>query len=81
MDKSQLSEADIISKFILPAVDKAGCDFMSELRQEVKLRDGKVSDCGFSTAFILFALFLEANRYQVNNHCDTTYLFVSLSCG
>ena len=42
MDKSQLSEADIISKFILPAVDKAGWDFMSQMRQEVKLRDGKV---------------------------------------
>ena len=42
MDKSQMSEADIISKFILPAVDKAGWDFMSQMRQEVKLRDGKV---------------------------------------
>ena len=42
MDKTQLSEADIISKFILPAVDKAGWNFMSQIRQEVKLRDGKV---------------------------------------
>lgn len=42
MDKSKLSEADIISKFILPAVDRAGWDFMSQMRQEVKLRDGKV---------------------------------------
>lgn len=42
MDKAQLSEADIITKFIIPAIDKAGWDFMSQIRQEVKLRDGKV---------------------------------------
>ena len=42
MDKSSLSETDIITKYILPAVDNAGWDAMSQLRQEVKLRDGKV---------------------------------------
>jgi type I restriction enzyme R subunit len=42
MDKRQLSEADIISKFILPAVINAGWDDMLQIRQEVKLRDGKV---------------------------------------
>jgi type I restriction enzyme R subunit len=42
MDKKRLSETDIITKFILPAVDKAGWDSMTQLRQEVKLRDGKV---------------------------------------
>lgn len=42
MDKKQLTEADIISKFILPAVNKAGWDPMTQIRQEVKLRDGKV---------------------------------------
>ena len=42
MDKRQLSEADIISKFILPAVESAGWDDMLQIRQEVKLRDGKV---------------------------------------
>jgi type I restriction enzyme, R subunit len=41
-DKQQLSEADIISKFILPAVEGAGWDAMTQIRQEVKLRDGKV---------------------------------------
>lgn len=40
--KQALSETDIISKFILPAIDHAGWDAMSQLRQEVKLRDGKV---------------------------------------
>ena len=42
MDKKKLTEADIISKFILPAVKKVGWDDMTQIRQEVKLRDGKV---------------------------------------
>jgi type I restriction enzyme, R subunit len=42
MDKKQLTEADIISKFILPAITDAGWDTMTQIRQEVKLRDGKV---------------------------------------
>ena len=42
MDKRSLSEADIISKFILPAVKVAGWDDITQIRQEVKLRDGKV---------------------------------------
>jgi type I restriction enzyme R subunit len=42
MDKKQLSETDIITKLILPAVEQSGWDPMTQLRQEVKLRDGKV---------------------------------------
>jgi type I restriction enzyme R subunit len=42
MEKKQLSETDIITKFILPAVKQSGWDPMTQLRQEVKLRDGKV---------------------------------------
>ena len=42
MEKKQLSETDIITKFILPAVEQSGWDPMTQLRQEVKLRDGKV---------------------------------------
>ena len=42
MDKKSLSEADIISKYIMPAVINAGWDDMLQIRQEVKLRDGKV---------------------------------------
>lgn len=42
MDKKQLTETDIITKFVLPAVEKAGWDNMTQIRQEVKLRDGKV---------------------------------------
>src|SRR5699024_12289820 len=36
------TEADIISKFILPAIKKSGWDDMTQIREEVKLRDGKV---------------------------------------
>jgi type I restriction enzyme R subunit len=42
MDKKKLSETDIITKFIMPAVKGAGWNLMTQIRQEVKLRDGKV---------------------------------------
>ena len=42
MDKRKLSETDIITKFIMPAVKSAGWNLMTQIRQEVKLRDGKV---------------------------------------
>jgi len=42
MDKKKLTETDIITKYILPAVELAGWDSMLQIRQEVKLRDGKV---------------------------------------
>ncbi|GGM80439.1 DEAD/DEAH box helicase family protein [Shewanella xiamenensis] len=42
MQKALLTEADIISKFILPAIKQAGWNDMTQIRQEVKLRDGKV---------------------------------------
>lgn len=41
-NKKQLTETDIITKFILPAVTRKGWDSMTQIRQEVKLRDGKV---------------------------------------
>lgn len=42
MNKKNLSETDIITKYILPAVEASGWDKISQVRQEVKLRDGKV---------------------------------------
>jgi type I restriction enzyme R subunit len=41
-NKTHLTETDIITKYILPAVKTAGWDVMSQVRQEVKLRDGKI---------------------------------------
>ncbi|MFI8620620.1 EcoAI/FtnUII family type I restriction enzme subunit R [Marinomonas sp. NPDC078689] len=42
INKARLTETDIITKFILPAVKNVGWDDMTQIRQEVKLRDGKV---------------------------------------
>ncbi|MCJ2375567.1 DEAD/DEAH box helicase family protein [Vibrio sp. ZSDZ34] len=42
INKAKLTETDIITKFILPAIKDAGWDDMTQIRQEVKLRDGKV---------------------------------------
>ncbi|WP_337026435.1 EcoAI/FtnUII family type I restriction enzme subunit R [Pantoea eucrina] len=42
VNKTHLTETDIITKFILPAIQEAGWDVMTQIRQEVKLRDGKV---------------------------------------
>ncbi len=42
VNKKALSETDIISKYIIPAIKQAGWDDMTQIRQEVKLRDGKV---------------------------------------
>ncbi len=42
INKLELSEADIISKFILPAIKSSGWDDMTQIYEEVKLRDGKV---------------------------------------
>ena len=42
VNKSNLTETDIITKFILPSVKEAGWDVMTQIRQEVKLRAGKV---------------------------------------
>lgn len=37
-----LTEADIITKCVIPAILRAGWDNTTQIRQEVKLRDGKV---------------------------------------
>ncbi|SIQ95899.1 EcoAI/FtnUII family type I restriction enzme subunit R [Aeromonas hydrophila] len=42
INKATLTEADIISKYLLPAIKAAGWDDLTQIRQEVKLRDGKV---------------------------------------
>ena len=42
VNKKALSETDIITKYIMPAIQSAGWDVMKQIRQEVKLRDGKV---------------------------------------
>ncbi|HEI2465720.1 TPA: DEAD/DEAH box helicase family protein [Escherichia coli] len=42
LNLSNLTEADIITKCVMPAILNAGWDNTKQIRQEVKLRDGKV---------------------------------------
>ncbi|EIH6891606.1 DEAD/DEAH box helicase family protein [Escherichia coli] len=42
LNLSNLTEADIITKCVMPAILNAGWDNTTQIKQEVKLRDGKV---------------------------------------
>src|ERR1044071_2021632 len=42
MNKSELSERDICTKFITPAVKLAGWDEMSQIREEVSFTRGRI---------------------------------------
>ena len=42
MDKKQLSERDICTKHITPALEKAGWDIQTQVREEVSFTDGRV---------------------------------------
>jgi len=42
MDKKQLSERDICSKFITPALEQAGWDLNSQIREEFPLTKGRI---------------------------------------
>jgi type I restriction enzyme R subunit len=42
LDKKSLSERDICTKFITPAIVKAGWDFTTQFLEEVYFTDGKI---------------------------------------
>jgi type I restriction enzyme R subunit len=42
MDKKQLSERDICTKFVIPAVKQAGWDEMTQIREEVSFTKGRI---------------------------------------
>jgi type I restriction enzyme R subunit len=50
MDKKQLSERDICTKFITPAIEQAGWDKQTQLLEEVSFTDGKIFVRGRLTA-------------------------------
>jgi type I restriction enzyme R subunit len=50
MDKKQLSERDICTKYITPAIEKAGWDRQIQLLEEVSFTDGKIFVKGKLTA-------------------------------
>ena len=43
MDKKSLSERDICTKFITPALRKAGWDEMTQIREEVSFTKGRIT--------------------------------------
>ncbi len=42
MNKSQLSETDIRTKFITPAIQDAGWNIQKQVREEVHFTDGRI---------------------------------------
>ena len=50
MDKKSLSERDICTKFITPAIEKSGWNRLTQLREEVTFTDGKIYVRGKLTA-------------------------------
>jgi type I restriction enzyme, R subunit len=42
MNKKEFSERDVCSKFINPAIRKAGWDFLKQVREEVSFTDGRI---------------------------------------
>lgn len=42
MDKKQLSERDICTKFITPSLRKAGWDEITQIREEVGFTNGRI---------------------------------------
>jgi len=42
MDKYQLTEREICTKFITPALEKAGCDIATQVREEFALTKGRI---------------------------------------
>ncbi|MDD1606948.1 MAG: type I restriction enzyme HsdR N-terminal domain-containing protein, partial [Methylococcaceae bacterium] len=42
MDKKQLSERDICTKYITPAIEKAGWNIQTQVREEFSFTDGRV---------------------------------------
>jgi type I restriction enzyme R subunit len=43
LDKKSLSERDICTKFITPAVKQAGWDVLSQIREEVYFTKGRIN--------------------------------------
>jgi hypothetical protein len=42
VDKKALSEGDICTKFVSPAIERAGWDMQAQLREEVYITNGRI---------------------------------------
>ena len=93
-NKKDLSERDICTKYILPAVKNAGWDIHTQVREEVALRDGKVVVRGNVAArktvkaadIVLYTKFsqpiavIEAKSNKHEIHSTRFPLFTSCDC-
>jgi type I restriction enzyme R subunit len=50
LDKKQLSESDITTKFVRPALEKAGWELFRQIREEWTFTDGRIIAKGSSYA-------------------------------
>lgn len=50
MNKKDLTERDIITKYLIPAIQKAGWDIKTQVREEVFFTDGRIFVKGHKTA-------------------------------
>ena len=50
MNKKDLTEADIKTKFITPAIEQAGWDKISQIREELYFTDGRIQIQGQKTS-------------------------------
>ena len=54
MNKKELLERDICTKFITPAVEKAGWNIKKQVREEVSFTDGRIIVQGKFFSFVFF---------------------------
>ncbi len=65
-DKKSLTETDIRTKFITPAIEQAGWDLMTQVREEVYFTNGRVIWKG-KASFGKDAVFHQNDKFGVLN--------------
>jgi type I site-specific restriction endonuclease len=66
MDKKKLSERDICTKFITPALEKAGWDKELQILEEVSFTDGKIYVRGKITAAVVKHSTMPSKNWNTN---------------
>jgi type I restriction enzyme R subunit len=91
LGKRQLSERDICTKFITPALEKAGWDISTQIREEYSLTKGRIIVRGKLTTRARhkradYVLFLKPNlpiaviEAKDNTHTISDSLYTRLPC-
>lgn len=68
MNESDVSERDICTKVITPAVKQAGCDEMNQIREEVGFTKGRIIVRGTPTL-------LDGSMQPDPGHCACAFIF------